>query len=116
MPNDIFLDGVDLSTLGGRIKYARKEKKMSQVQLGKAVGVTQSAVGQWERGETKEMTPSNLLRAADALDCNPVWLVTGEGKPYDRAPETDALFSKMMQLDQEQRAVVLAVVEGLLRK
>ena len=87
---------------------------MSQEQLAKAIGVTQSAVGQCERGETKEMTPSNLLRAANILDVNPIWLISGKGGMLDRNPSTDDLAFKVDQLSEAERVVVQAVVEGLM--
>lgn len=101
-------------TLGDRLKKARTFRAMSQEKLAKMIGISQSAVGQCERGETKELTPSNLLRAADALDVNPIWLVTGRGGMLDRQPNTDSLSTKIQDLDEHQRGVVMAVVESLL--
>jgi transcriptional regulator with XRE-family HTH domain len=46
-------------TNGERIRSRRRSLYMTQAQLAKACGVTQSAVGQWERDET---TPALRLR------------------------------------------------------
>ena len=36
-------------TIGNKIKELRTEKGLSQMQLGKAIGVSQKAVDYWER-------------------------------------------------------------------
>ena len=36
--------------IGEKIKELRKEKGLSQAELGKAIGVSQKAVDYWERG------------------------------------------------------------------
>lgn len=87
---------------------------MSQEQLAKAIGVTQSAIGQCERGEVKEMAPSNLLRAANILDVNPIWLISGSGAMLDRSPNTDDLAFQVDSLSEAERVVVKAVIEGLI--
>lgn len=57
-----------------RLKQARKLKSMTQIELAEAVGVSQSAPSQWERG-VKEPTLSNLYVIAKVLDCSPGWLL-----------------------------------------
>ncbi len=36
-------------TLGGKIKELRKEKGLTQIALGNAIGVSQKAIDYWER-------------------------------------------------------------------
>lgn len=36
-------------SLGNNIRAVRKEKKLSQVELGKAVGVSRSTIANWEK-------------------------------------------------------------------
>ena len=40
-------------TFGERITYARKQKKMTQNDLGKAVGTSGDIIGKYERNEIK---------------------------------------------------------------
>jgi phage repressor protein C with HTH and peptisase S24 domain len=67
-----------MTTLGQRIKSARKAKKMTQEQLGLKVGVKKASVSQWENGLTKQLIGENLLKTAKALGVTPQWLTTGE--------------------------------------
>ena len=43
-------------SLGNNIKAVRKEKKLSQVELGKAVGVSRSTIANWEKGKASPAT------------------------------------------------------------
>ncbi|MBN3978576.1 LexA family protein [Serratia marcescens] len=64
-------------TVGERIQALRKSKKLSQVALAKAVGVSNVAISQWERSET-EPKGDNLMSLAAALGCSPSHLLYGE--------------------------------------
>lgn len=50
------------------LKRLRKMNGISQCQLADAIGVTQGAVSQWERGEVRP-TLENLIAIAKALHC-----------------------------------------------
>ena len=60
-----------------KIKAKRKEHGFNQQQLAKLVGVTTSAISQWERGETLPKG-ENLINLAKALDCKLLWLVSDD--------------------------------------
>lgn len=66
-------------TLGKRIKEARDAAKLSKSELARLVGVSPSAVTQWESDETKSLEGANLLKAARAMNVDPEWLGTGHG-------------------------------------
>lgn len=55
-----------LSTVGGRIKWLRTAKEMTQWDLARRVMASQSAVARWERNERRPGAPSQRL-LADAL-------------------------------------------------
>ncbi|WP_447875850.1 LexA family protein [Serratia fonticola] len=63
-------------TVGERIQALRKEKKLSQVSLAKAIGVSNVAISQWERSET-EPKGDNLLALAAELGRDPGYLLYG---------------------------------------
>ena len=54
-------------SVGDRIKAARKEKSLTQTELGKKLNVSQSMIAQYERGDR---TPNDdtLQRIAAILD------------------------------------------------
>ncbi len=64
-------------TIGDRIKQARKEIGMTQVELAKHAKVNQSTIGDLERGHTSK-TPS-VVQIAKALKVSAEWLSTGKG-------------------------------------
>lgn len=57
----------------------RKRAGISQVDLAKALGVTQGAVSQWEMGITSPR-PSMLLRLADVFGCTVDELLRGDAE------------------------------------
>jgi transcriptional regulator with XRE-family HTH domain len=64
-------------TIGDRIRNARNKLAMTQKQLADEVGVSRTAVTQWENGIIRSLRPHNLVAAADALGVSIRWLATG---------------------------------------
>lgn len=64
--------------LGDRIAASRKHAGLSQTELGKAFGLTRSAVSQWE-SENTEPTPANLRAIAVRCGVDYDWLATRRG-------------------------------------
>lgn len=62
--------------IGERIKTARKQCGLSQVELAKAVGRSQSAVAEWETGDT-EPRRNIVEKIATALGVSALWLEIG---------------------------------------
>ena len=71
-----------MNNLGIRLRTARKEKGLTQPALAKEIGVTKSAISQWETGTTKSMDSSKLLALASILDVSPNWLSDGKGEKH----------------------------------
>jgi len=72
-------------SIGTRIREARKESKLTQIELAKKVGMKQSTLSELETGESAGTT--NLAQIAAALRVNALWLETGKG---DRQPSLAA--------------------------
>jgi SOS-response transcriptional repressor LexA len=72
------------STLASRLRDARKARELTQVQLSKLSGVRQSDISKIERGDTQRTT--SAVELAQALQCDPVWLATGDGEMRVNAP------------------------------
>lgn len=75
--------------MGQRIRKAREEAGLTQDDLGKASGVTGSAVSQWEKGDVKGIKPENLLAMAKAVRRNLEYLVHGRGPKQPGTENTE---------------------------
>jgi transcriptional regulator with XRE-family HTH domain len=71
-----------METMGDRIKALRQARRLSQEGLGNAVGVTKSAVSQWEGGATQNIKLKTFLALLEVLRTDYEYLVYGA----DRAP------------------------------
>lgn len=71
-----------METMGDRIRQLRNARRLSQEGLGIAVGVTKSAVSQWEAGATQNIKLKTFLALLEVLGTDHEYLVYGA----DRAP------------------------------
>lgn len=71
-----------------RLREARKNAKMTQVELAKAVNTTQGSISDLESGRNKSTTM--LAQIANTLKVSPTWLATGQGQMTNR-PSLDEL-------------------------
>jgi transcriptional regulator with XRE-family HTH domain len=72
-----------VNSIGERIAWAREERGITQAELARRAGVSQASIGGYESGLRKR--PRELLSIARALEINPNWLETGEGR-WDEVP------------------------------
>jgi transcriptional regulator with XRE-family HTH domain len=104
---------MEKETFGARLLKRRKDMKLSQVALGKLVGVAHVTISQWEREETQPVG-KRLFALSKGLQCTPTWLLFGDedqtpGEPSGEIPqeltETQktllALFDELPEPDQE---------------
>jgi transcriptional regulator with XRE-family HTH domain len=61
--------------LASNIRLARDEKRLTQSQLGRLVGVDNQLVSNWERGRGRP-SDANLVRLSDALERDLAWFYT----------------------------------------
>jgi transcriptional regulator with XRE-family HTH domain len=85
-----------LEEIGARIAEARKACGWTQGDLADQVGVSRSAVAQWETGRAGQVT-SNLSRIAAALQVGVEHLLHGGDKP-GRIAAVDAEEAAMLRL------------------
>lgn len=85
-----------------RLAYARKQKKIKQVDLGKLVGTSGDIIGKYERGEN---TPSIEVaaRIADALGVTLDYLVK------------DGEYEHIDKLDQGTKTKIFDIIDTYLR-
>lgn len=73
---------VVMDTMGARIKQLRQSKGWTQSDLARMVGVTKSAVSQWELGSTASIKLPEFLDLCRKLGTDPYYIVFGN----DRQP------------------------------
>jgi transcriptional regulator with XRE-family HTH domain len=69
----------DPALIGARIKEIRQERSWTQDALAQAVGVSRSAVAQWETGRAGQVT-GNLTKIAACLEVPVEYLMYGSDK------------------------------------
>jgi transcriptional regulator with XRE-family HTH domain len=76
-----------METMGDRLKRLRIARGYTQPEFAKLVGVTKSAVSQWEDDSTKNLKLTTLARVLDVLGTDLQYLVWGEKRgPAGHAP------------------------------
>ena len=74
-----------ITTIGERIAALRKARDLSQSQLASLLGVSRQAVSKWESDQTSPDT-LKLIKLADVLDTEVVYLATGVEPTYESPP------------------------------
>jgi len=104
--------------IGSRIRATRRDRNLTQDELAHQIGVSRSAVAQWETGRTGQIT-GNLSRIAGALEVGVEYLVYGEDK---RAPaearqgDELALLRLYRECEPEDRQMLLRTARRLARR
>ncbi|WP_270375551.1 helix-turn-helix domain-containing protein [Marinicauda sp. Alg238-R41] len=86
--------------IGDRLRLVRELAKVTQSSLGKAIGVTFQQIQKYETGRNR-MAVSRLVAAADVLNCDFLWLATGETTPGN--PQTQTLSSLLEAAGEDPR-------------
>ena len=68
--------------LGARVKQRREQLGMAQHELAALVGVKQAAISALELRDSR--SSRQLSKLAEALQCSPEWLESGEGDPTEK--------------------------------
>ena len=81
---------MQIGRLADRIRLARRNAKLSQTALAQRVGVTPSAVAQWEHPDGTKPGVERLQAIAMATGAAFEWLATGGGDQRRRRGASDA--------------------------
>jgi transcriptional regulator with XRE-family HTH domain len=104
--------------IGTRIRAARRDRGLTQDELADQVGVSRSAVAQWETGRTGQVT-GNLARIAGVLEVNVEYLMHGDDKHASgevRQGDELALLRLYRECDPEDRQMLLRTARRLVRR
>lgn len=70
-----------MNTIGERVKKARTDANLTQLELAKLVGISKAAISQIENGSTKSPAAPTLLSICTATGFSPHWIIKGKGDP-----------------------------------
>ncbi len=103
--------------VGARIRAARQARGLTQSALAEAVGVTRSAVAQWETDRAGQVR-GNLTRIAAALGVSVQFLLQGPDAAEPERPENAtelALLRLYRACNEDDRAFLLRTATRLAR-
>lgn len=87
---------IDYVAMGGRIRQARKSKKMTQAELAELIGVSTSYIGHIERG-IKRCSLDAAAALCMALEMDADLLIFGKAGRPDRSDRSRAVISEFLQ-------------------
>lgn len=103
-----------MNTIGERIKWLRKDQKMTQQKFADAVGVKQNTVATWEMDRNEPQDP--IVKAiCSKFAANESWLRSGEGDPYiqlSRQAEIARIITQAMRASPEREALICALANA----
>ncbi len=100
-------------TIGERIREKRDKADLSQKDLAKAVGVTQSAVNQYEKG-TKRPSSEVLSKIAMALSTSTDYLLgSAENDTIFMDKEVAVVFRDFKKLSHQDKQQIIKNIEFL---
>ena len=97
-----------MSTVGQRVKLARKAAGLSQQQLAEKIGVTQPTIAELEKGDSK--SSKYVVEIALACDVSPRWLAKNEG---DRQLTMNDLLAEFATLPRTAQLEALTIAKAL---
>jgi transcriptional regulator with XRE-family HTH domain len=104
--------------IGTRVRAARRERGLTQDDLADQVGVSRSAVAQWETGRAGQVT-GNLSRIAAVLEVNVEYLLYGDDKRAAgevRQGDELALLRLYRECEPDDRQMLLRTARRLARR
>lgn len=81
-------------TFGDRIKKIRKEKDLTQAELGKIIGIKPNSISLIESG-SRNASEQVILSICRSLNINEDWLRTGKGDMFVQLPQNEVLASQI---------------------
>ena len=104
-----------MDTLAQKIKAARKAKNLTQLDLSKILGVTNTTVSNWEQGINKPDIDT-IEQLCGILEVSPRYFFTKKAPPAGAGGLKTEVMSILEQLTPEEWADVSQYIEFLLAK
>lgn len=103
-----------MSNIGERLKWLRKDQKLTQQAFADKLGLKRNTVGGYEIG-TVTMSDRTIGDVCAKFAVNETWLRTGEGEPYiqlSRQAEIARIISAAMKASPEREALICALANA----
>ena len=98
---------------GKMISSLRKQRKMSQSELGERLGIGVSSVSMWE-AEKRQPSIENLLMIMDIFDVSADYILSGKVDDKKLSKDERELVDLYSQLSDKKKAEVKGIIKGLL--
>lgn len=94
-----------LLSLGGRIRQARKARKLTQGELAGKIGLSVVTLNRYETG--RRTPPADvLLRLTQELNCDSNWIMTGEVQDASTNKDLADVDFKRLHEDSAMRKII----------
>lgn len=97
---------------GKRLSQIRKEKKLSQSELAKMVGIHANVLGRYERSEARPFVEM-AAKLAEALQVSLDYLVGNSDLKFDK--ETINRIVGLQSLDADEKNTIFRIVDAFIR-
>lgn len=104
---------MNLTDIGLRIKYCRKQKHMTQEAFAEITDLSPHFIYEIERG-SKAMSLPTLGRILETLDVSADYLLYGEEFPEKAGPPSDRLSLLIEELPPQRRDNLAEIVNAML--
>ena len=84
-----------METIGIRTKKIRNEKRLTQAELGKVIGVSKQAVANIE-SEHNKPSIDFIGKLIENLDINSNWYITGQGEMFNETSTQNEQLEKLV--------------------
>jgi transcriptional regulator with XRE-family HTH domain len=106
-------------TVGDRIQWLLVLRRVTQCEVAKAAGISQSTISNIIRMPSRQPNSRTLLALSTTLDCTPSFILNGSPQPIINGVRTDeavselfALFSQLKSVGKGQLLVMARILAG----
>lgn len=103
-------------TVGDRIRQLRKEKGLTQEELGELLGVKKAAVQKYESGQVQNLKQSTIQKLCEIFNRNPSYFIFNDLELEKELKEDVALIEQIQKKFGENIVYLLEVVTELNNK
>ena len=105
-----------MTTLSERIREAIETSGVSVARIAEACGISQQAVYDWMKGETRELMGNNLVELAELTGFDPRWIAKGVGarrRQYARNQQQAHVLQIMERMSPYQADMLVKISDSI---